>query len=73
MIQEIAIRWHLKDVQSVRPDLSDEQASIVLNRLENNHDATIGINWEVIEIVADIQYPSAEVTEYDLSDEEEVR
>jgi len=55
--EEIAIIWGIEDVQSVRPNLSDEQASQVLQRLKKNHDANLGINWEVIEIVADILFP----------------
>ena len=54
---EIAIYWHIEDIQSIRSDLTDEQAYIVLQHLKENHDANLGINWEVIEIVADILYP----------------
>ncbi|MBX3709454.1 MAG: hypothetical protein KF702_06845 [Gammaproteobacteria bacterium] len=63
--EEIAITWHIEDVQSIRPDLTDEQASDVLIHLKKNHDANDGINWYIIEIVADILFPSsAEHTEY---------
>ena len=58
LVKEIAIKWHIEDVQSIRPDLSDEQASTVLKRLKKNHDASIGINWDTIEIVADILFPA---------------
>lgn len=57
MVKEITIIWHIADVQSIRPDLADEQASIVLQHLKKNHDANIGINWETIEIVAAILFP----------------
>ena len=53
MIEEIAIIWCIEDVQSVRPDLTDQQASNVLKTLKENHDADVGINWEIIEIEAD--------------------
>lgn len=54
---EIAIYWHIDDVQSIRPDLRAEQASKVLEQLKKEHDASIGINWEVIEITADLLFP----------------
>ena len=53
----IAIFWHIDDVKSVRPDLSDEQCLQVLHRCENKHDAEIGINWLVIEMHADYLFP----------------
>jgi hypothetical protein len=54
---QISIKWDLDDVLSVRPDLTKLQASLVLERLKNKHDANIGINWEVIEIVSDFLFP----------------
>lgn len=57
VIEQIAIYWHIEDVQSIRPDLTNHQAGKVLNHLKANHDASVGIYWEVIEIVADILYP----------------
>lgn len=53
MIIEIGIVWSIDDVLSVRPNLSKEQASDVLIHLKNHHDATVGINWDVIEATAD--------------------
>lgn len=55
--EEIAITWHIEDVQGVRSDLTDQQASDVLIHLKKNHDATVGINWDTLEIVADILFP----------------
>ncbi len=55
--KQIAIIWHIEDVQNVRPDLTNHQAGKVLKHLKDNHDASVGIYWEVIEIVADILYP----------------
>lgn len=55
--KQIAIIWHIEDVQNVRPDLTNHQAGKVLKHLKDNHDASVGIHWEVIEIVADILYP----------------
>lgn len=57
LVKEIAIVWHIEDVQSIRPNLTDEQASFVLQRLKKNHDANIGISWETIGVVAEILFP----------------
>ena len=53
----IDIRWTIEDVQSVRPDLTNEQAGDVLCYLKRKHDASIGINWDVIKIWCDELYP----------------
>lgn len=50
---KIAIEWTVEDILSIRPTLSIEEASTVLNYLEENHDANIGINWDVIEAACD--------------------
>jgi len=60
LVKEIAIFWNIEDVQSIRPDLSDEKASTVLKHLKKNHDASVGVNWETIEVVADIVFPEIE-------------
>lgn len=45
----ITITWHIDDVKTVRPDLTDEQAREVLWHAKQYHDANVGINWEVLE------------------------
>jgi hypothetical protein len=40
--------------------LTREQALEVLHNLDHNHDATIGINWEVIYYNAEWMYPKPE-------------
>jgi hypothetical protein len=55
--KSISIKWHIDDVLSVRPNLSNSQAAQVLQRLKRNHNADVGINWEVIEVVSDILFP----------------
>ena len=45
----IASMWGIEDVQSLRESLTDGQALEVLGAVKHNHDASIGINWEVIE------------------------
>ena len=46
---EISIVWHIDDVLQQRPDLTKEQARKVLIAVKNNHNASIGINWEEID------------------------
>lgn len=50
---QIASIWSIDDVLSIRPDLSPEQAWDVLQQAEGNHDANIGINWEVLRFHAE--------------------
>ena len=53
----VASLWHIDDVKEVRPDLTDEQAMQVLERCIDKHDAEIGINWLLIETIADDLFP----------------
>jgi len=57
---QIAIIWSVEDVLEVRPDLTEDQAYEVLQIAEHRHDANIGINWEVLAIHADWQFPKKE-------------
>lgn len=50
---EITISWHYTDVKEIAPDFSDDQCREVLQIARNNHDATIGVNWDVLEVWAD--------------------
>ena len=43
------IRWYKADIESLGYKCTDEQAEEVLELAENNHDATVGMNWEVLE------------------------
>lgn len=51
---EIKLSWHADDVLSRDSTLTAEQVGQVLDNLKNNHDATIGVNWEVIDMAIDI-------------------
>ena len=53
---QIAIIWSVEDVLMQCPWLSDEDAYEVLCRLDHKHDATIGINWDVIDITATLMF-----------------
>jgi len=45
---EISINWHFTDVQEVDNSLTNDEARQVLQLIKKNHDATIGINWDII-------------------------
>ena len=45
--------WHVDDVLSINSDLSRDLARLVLQMAMDNHDATSGINWEVLQIYID--------------------
>lgn len=60
-ITSIAVKWGIEDIQSIRPDLTDEQASTVLQAADRCHDAEIGINWDVLRFHADDLFPSPEI------------
>lgn len=57
--ETIAIFWHLQDVISIRPDLTLEQAAAVLQSVLDNHDAAIGVNWDVLERCAESLVPES--------------
>jgi hypothetical protein len=40
--------WHVDDVLSIDPTLSRDLARLVLQMAMDNHDASIGINWDVL-------------------------
>ena len=53
MKEKIKIVWHVDDIlnraKGKRIDLSKDKALTILHDLKDNHDASIGINWEVID------------------------
>lgn len=63
--KEIAAVWGVEDVLEIRPDLTENQAWAVLEAAANDHDATIGINWDVLVSHADTLFgdaPDADAT-----------
>jgi hypothetical protein len=54
---KVAPIWCIDDVKGIRPDLTDEQASEVLEEVGRKHDAEFGINWTTLECMADILFP----------------
>jgi predicted nucleic acid-binding Zn-ribbon protein len=51
----IVIAWSVEDVLSIAPDLTVEDARDVLAMALHNHDANIGIRWDVLEVWADFK------------------
>ena len=49
---EIAITWTIEDVKEIASDLTDNECRMVLYLAKEKHDATIGINWDVLEVWA---------------------
>lgn len=46
---EINISWHFTDVQEQDDTLTNDEARQILQLMKHNHDATIGINRDVID------------------------
>ena len=44
--------WHIEDVKEIARDLTDEQCRKVLELAEYNHDADVGISWDVLRVYA---------------------
>ena len=53
----ISIEWCIDDVKEVRPDLDDGQARDVLQLVEEDHDANVGVNWDTLECAANALFP----------------
>ena len=47
-MKKITITWCSDDVLAVDPTLTPKQVSDVLSLMKHKHDASIGINWDVI-------------------------
>jgi len=58
--KKISIEWHIDDVLEIRPDLDDRKAMNVLNMVMRKHDATVGVNWEVLDFWATDLYPEGD-------------
>jgi hypothetical protein len=61
--------WHFEDVQSVAEDLTDDEAREVLRYMNKYSDCNVGINWETIQVWADIvkdERPETEENEWEI-------
>lgn len=45
----ISVHWSVSDVRSRKEGLSDEMARHVLEEVKKNHDAELGISWDLID------------------------
>lgn len=50
---QICIPWNVKDILSLDDSLTVEQCIEALNYVEENFDANIGINWNVLQNAID--------------------
>ena len=48
-MKKITITWCIDDVLAVDHSLTPKQAREVLRLMKHRHDASIGINWDVIQ------------------------
>lgn len=53
-LDRISIVWCIEDIQSVDDTISNEDARTILQAIKEGHDATIGVNWEVLEYYVDL-------------------
>ncbi|EAQ81496.1 hypothetical protein [Blastopirellula marina] len=53
---QIALIWSIEDVREVRPDLNKEQCWQVLEACKHQHDANLGISWEVLRCQAHLLF-----------------
>jgi len=72
-LDKITITWSVDDVLAMRPGLTVEQARDVLQYIEHNHDASIGVTWDVITYAADYLFEdeTIPVHEFRLADVED--
>lgn len=50
---KIADIWVIADVKSLNPDLSDDQCVEILDTAIHSFDASVGINWDVLQGLVD--------------------
>jgi len=63
--RQITITWAVEDVLEIRPDLTEDQAMEVLENVEQNHDAEVGICWDTLAFWADSMFRRAEAEDDD--------
>ena len=53
----LIIKWDIEDVLALRPDLNEHQAKDVLHAWASDFDGGIGVNWAVIRMMAEEEFP----------------
>jgi hypothetical protein len=68
----VAFLWGVEDIRSVKggQNLTDEQCMEILDKIQSKHDASIGVNWDVISYYV-FDYVSDEDYENDKRDEDD--
>jgi hypothetical protein len=61
--RQIAAIWGIEDVQSIRPDLSEEQAWEVLQQVDRHKDTELGVTWLTLEMAAEDLFGDAPDTD----------
>tara|TARA_R100000388_G_C7113682_1_gene97758 strand:- start:11 stop:265 length:255 start_codon:yes stop_codon:yes gene_type:complete len=69
--EQISIIWEVNDVLTQNALLTREEAMDVLEYIDNNHDANIGVTWEVIQYAIEYRYPEKDKEWNQLSMEEQ--
>ena len=69
--EQISIIWQVTDVLTQNALLTREEAMDVLEYIDNNHDANIGVTWEVIQYAIEYRYPEKDKEWNQLSMEEQ--
>lgn len=59
--EAIALVWNVEDVRQMRPDLTTDEAAEVLSMVYERHDASFGVNWEVLTDQANTLFPVSQV------------
>lgn len=49
--------WHDDDIRESRQDLTDEEVAAVCSAIISNHNAEVGVNWDVIKTTIDEMFP----------------
>jgi hypothetical protein len=60
----IALIWTVEDVLTVCPKLTQEQAADVLYKALEDHDASVGVDWDTLRMCA-------QVLDFDATDDDE--
>jgi len=69
--EQISIIWEVTDVLTQNALLTREEAMDVLEYIDNNHDANIGVTWEIIQYAIEYRYPEKDKEWNQLSMEEQ--
>lgn len=51
---EISITWHIMNVLGLDHSLTKKQARQVLQAVKRHHDASLGVNWDTLQVWIDI-------------------